>query len=617
MNLATKYRPKQFEDVVGQPIITEILDNICKADHLDSRNFLLIGNAGCGKAQPLDSRILTSTGFIYMRDVKVGTTVFTMEGKPAKVTGVFPQDGPRDIYKIILQDRTSIEVSDEHLNVIYTYNDQYKRKDYEVCTTLDLINKFKACNQYSAKLRVELPTIYFEHSDVEIDPYEFGCLLGKCVKLSEENWSSHINDYLFNDFEIRLNCLQGILDNNAVIQKDGSIKLSTSDRQKSEYIAILARSLGVRTTISEINYTMPMYVLFFHRPKGMQIVKNHKFMNRVREPQHNPTRNIVDIQYVGKKSCQCIYVDDESHTYISETGIIPTHNTTCARIMANRLNKGKSEPIEIDAASNSGVDSVREIIQQARSYPIDSNYKVFIIDECHSFSQQAWQVLLKTLEENPAKSVFIFATTNPEKIPATILSRVQTFQLSKINLEQIHDRLIYVLQQEIASGRTITYSDDAIYYIAKLAQGGMRDALTLLDKALAYDNTLDMTHISKALNLPEYDDYFCLLSAYVKKDNTSVAKILDKVYNSGINFAKWMENFHSFIINIVKYIYLQDINMTMIPSIYADRIANYGVKHSAICLILANKLVKLNNELKFTSYQQELALTYLCNIPKS
>ena len=165
--------------------------------------------------------------------------------------------------------------------------------------------------------------------------------------------------------------------------------------------------------------------------------------------------------------------------------------TTLGRIIASVLNNNQGEPIEVDAASHSGVDSVREIISQARTYPVGMNYKVFILDEVHSFSQQAWQMLLKTLEEGPAKSVFILCTTNPEKIPATILSRVQTFQLSKISLEGIVNRLTYVLEQEKSEGRDITYDPSAIMYIAKLANGGMRDALTLLDKALAYD-----THIT-------------------------------------------------------------------------------------------------------------------------
>lgn len=290
--------------------------------------------------------------------------------------------------------------------------------------------------------------------------------------------------------------------------------------------------------------------------------------------------------------------------------------TTLGRIVGNVLNNNTGEPIEIDAASHSGVDKMRDIIQQARTYPIGCAYKIFIIDECHSLSSQAWQALLKTLEESPAKSVFIFCTTNPEKIPATILSRVQTFQLSKISLDSICERLTYVLDAEIAEGQNITYEKEAVNYIAKLANGGMRDALTLLDKSLAYSNNISSQTLAKALGLPNYDDYFLLLSAVAKRDNVTITNVVNDVYNSGVNFVKWFESFHSFVINIVKYIFLQDINKTMIPSHYSDKISKYTTAHSNVCLKLANTLIKLNQELKSTNYQQEIALTYLCTPKK-
>ena len=315
-----------------------------------------------------------------------------------------------------------------------------------------------------------------------------------------------------------------------------------------------------------------------------------------------------------KSMCAAEELTNRNFLFIGSAGC---GKTTSARAVASLLNEGKGEPIEIDAASHSGVDAMREIVQQAKSYPVGCNYKVFIIDEVHSISSAGWQVLLKTLEENPAKSVFLLCTTNPEKIPATILSRVQTFQFSKISLSGIQSRLEYIIEQENSEeGRHITYTKEAVNYIAKLSNGGMRDAITLLDKALAYSEELTLEHLAKSLNLPDYDDYFLLLNAIAKKDNAGIAKIIDRVYNSGVNFVKWFEGFHAFICNIVKYIFLQDINLTMIPSYYQDKIANYGTSHSTLCLKLATKLVKLNQELKGTQYLQEMAITYLCTPEK-
>lgn len=290
--------------------------------------------------------------------------------------------------------------------------------------------------------------------------------------------------------------------------------------------------------------------------------------------------------------------------------------TTTARLLANALNCNEGEPIEIDAASHNGVDAMRDLVREARSYPVGMKYKVFIVDEAHVLSNQAWQVLLKVLEEGVGKSVFIFCTTNPEKIPATILSRVQTFQFSKISLSGINSRLLHVLDTEISEGRELSYEPDAVNYIAKLANGGMRDALTLLDKAIAYSSNITTENLLCALSLPSYDDYFALLSAYSKKHNGTIVSIVHKVYNSGVNFIQWFESFHSFVINIVKYILLQDINETMIPSVYTDKISKYGPAHSAVCLRLANKLISLISDLKGTQYLEEVALTYLCSIPK-
>ena len=315
---------------------------------------------------------------------------------------------------------------------------------------------------------------------------------------------------------------------------------------------------------------------------------------------------------IVRNICNSDTISNRNFLFIGPAGC---GKTTVARCIGNVLNEGKGDAIEIDAASYSGADAMREIVSQARTYPVGTKYKIFIIDECHSISSAGWQVLLKTLEEQPAKTIMMLCTTNPEKIPATILSRVQTFQLSKISLEKIYNRLTYIIEQENKEGRGITYEKDAVMYIAKLAKGGMRDGITLLDKSLAYTTNITQAALQEALGLPKYDDYFNLLNAIAKKDNDSIIRIINTVYNSGVNFVNWFEGFFSFITNIVKYIYLQDINQTMIPSTYATKISAYNTKHSAICLRLSNTLVKLIQELKNTQYLQEIAIAYLCTAP--
>ncbi len=122
--------------------------------------------------------------------------------------------------------------------------------------------------------------------------------------------------------------------------------------------------------------------------------------------------------------------------------------TTCARIFANEVNHLEGNPIELDAASNNGVDDVRNIIQQAKTKSLDSEYKIFIIDECHAISNAGWQAMLKIIEEPPAKSIFIFCTTDPQKIPKTILSRVQRYDFQRLSNSGICDRLKYIIKKE-------------------------------------------------------------------------------------------------------------------------------------------------------------------------
>ena len=139
------------------------------------------------------------------------------------------------------------------------------------------------------------------------------------------------------------------------------------------------------------------------------------------------------------------------HCYLF-TGSAGTGKTTNARIFANEINEGQGNPIELDAASNNSVDDMRKLIEQAQTKSLNSEYKVFIIDECHMITTQGWNAILKLIEEPPAKSIFIFCTTDPERIPKTILSRVQRYDFKRISQQGIVRRLQYICEQEIKNG---------------------------------------------------------------------------------------------------------------------------------------------------------------------
>lgn len=318
---------------------------------------------------------------------------------------------------------------------------------------------------------------------------------------------------------------------------------------------------------------------------------------------------------IVRKMCKSTTLSNRNFLF---TGPAGCGKTTIGRLIAKNLNGSSQNVIEIDAASHSGVDDMRELIQEASQYPVGTEYKCIIVDECHVISSAGWQALLKCLEEQVAKTVFIFCTTNPEKIPATILSRVQTFKLSKISSTGIYNRLVHIIECENSEGQSITYTSDALEFLSRYANGGMRDAITSLDKVLAYGSNIDSKLLADALDLPNYDDYFDLLNALVRKDNASIVNILDRVYNSGTNYIKWFESYHSFLCNIVKFIFMQDINKTMIPHSYLDKIKSYNTQHAVLCLKLSNVILNLNKDLKNTNYQLETSISYLCvpTVPK-
>ena len=230
-----------------------------------------------------------------------------------------------------------------------------------------------------------------------------------------------------------------------------------------------------------------------------------------------------------------------------------TGKTTVARIFAREINKGFGSPIELDAASNNSVDDVRDIIQQAKTSSLDSEYKVFIMDEVHALSNQAWQAMLKVLEEPPVKSIFIMCTTDPQKIPKTILSRVQRYNFQRISLQSVVDRLNYVIGCENENNSQIQASDNAIEYIARLANGGMRDALTMLDKCLSYTNTLCIDEITEALGLSDYTCMMNLLSACDSVDSEGQINIINDVYMSGKDLKQFIKDFTDFVLDSCKY----------------------------------------------------------------
>lgn len=284
------------------------------------------------------------------------------------------------------------------------------------------------------------------------------------------------------------------------------------------------------------------------------------------------------------------------HGYLF-TGPAGCGKTTAARIFANEINHGLGLPIELDAASNNSVDDIRRICDEAQTKALDSEFKVFILDEVHSLSNQAWQAFLKTLEEPPAKAIFILCTTNPEKIPATILSRVQRYNFQKISIEGIFNRLLDIVCWEGFNRTDI--DENAIEYIAKLAEGGMRDAITLLDKCLSYSTQLTVDNVVKALGVADYDTMFRLVDALDLNDIQTTVSLINDTYNSGIDLKLFIKTFFEFVLDINVLFSTGDKSFIKIPDTYLDTLRQFSDNKVDTTKRLLDLLVELQGKIKY------------------
>lgn len=319
---------------------------------------------------------------------------------------------------------------------------------------------------------------------------------------------------------------------------------------------IIGQDVVVKTLVNSIKLNRIGHVYIFAGPKGI---------------------GKTTIAKIFSKAINCENFNDDICNKCENCKIINENNTT--------------DILELDAASNSGVENIRMILENLKFLPVNLKYKVYIIDEAHMLSNSAWNALLKTLEEPPLNVVFIFATTEPHKIPTTILSRSQYFEFSRINAKQISDLLTKVAKHE-----KINISQKVINSIISLSEGSARDALSILEQLSLFTNNditeEDVYEIFGLLNINEKINFISLI--YQSKVNEVIKKI-NEYEEKGINFSRLVLDIGNILLDLL--IYNQTRSIDFLTCLDSTNVSLISIKKD-ILIKLINLVQKSFNEIK-------------------
>jgi len=343
-------------------------------------------------------------------------------------------------------------------------------------------------------------------------------------------------------------------------------------------------------------------------------------------------KDMVGQQHIIQTLQNAIREQRVSHAYLFN-GPRGTGKTTTAKVLAKAVNcehgpaiepcnecdaclaitEGRLiDVVEIDAASNRGIDEIRDIREKVRYSPTEVRYKVYIIDEVHMLTSEAFNALLKTLEEPPVHVIFILATTEPHKLPATIISRCQRFDFRQVSTEEQVVRL-----QQICTEEDIQAEDDALAYIARLSEGGMRDAISLLEQTAAFsDRNITLEAAVEVTGGIAADQFYELADAIKHRDVARMLSLVEALMQAGKSADKCMENLIYYFRDILVLQLASNGTTTTERIVERDRFKEMADSYASESLFkMIDTLNHYQNEMRHASQPQtllEVALLKLC-----
>jgi DNA polymerase-3 subunit gamma/tau len=346
---------------------------------------------------------------------------------------------------------------------------------------------------------------------------------------------------------------------------------------------------------------------------------------------------VVGQEHVTNTLKNAIKENRIAHAYLF-TGPRGVGKTTTARLLAKALNCNNpinQEPcnecetcksiqnsqsldiIEIDGASNRGIDEIRTLRESVKYAPTKSKYKIYIIDEVHMLTRESFNAFLKTLEEPPEHTIFIFATTDVHKVPLTIISRCQRYDFRRIQLDTIKETLA-----KIAAAEKIEIDDTTLTIISKKADGALRDAESYFDQIVSYcEGKITHKTVTQMLNLIDEEIYFKITDAVLEKNYKAVFEVSNTLYENGWDFVDFMDGLVEHFRNILTVVVTGKASFTETADVYKEKYESYKNKFSeGDMLRLLNFLSKTEQEIKYSQNQKlkiEIALSHLVGLEKT
>ena len=261
----------------------------------------------------------------------------------------------------------------------------------------------------------------------------------------------------------------------------------------------------------------------------------------------NEFSEIIGQDHISKALSNAIELDRVAQAFIF-SGPRGVGKTTAARVLAKKINNVMDlnqsiDIFEMDAASNRGIDEIRQLRENVQYAPSEGKYKIYIIDEAHMLTKEAFNALLKTLEEPPPHVIFIFATTELHKMPDTIVSRTQRYDFKRIQNDDIVSRMEYILEQE-----KILFDKESLAKIADKADGSMRDALSILDQMICVcNNEINIQQVSMSLGIVDDQNFMKILSLIGKRNTKDMLVVFNDIISSGVSMLNFIEGFNKFL----------------------------------------------------------------------